>query len=94
MWKPFRCRLFREHDYQVRREPGALCLECRRCGHRSRGWDLPERRVNRAGSALRLFIAENGEGLRAVRPPDMTGAEMWATWIEAGELRLTFGRED
>ena len=94
MWKPFRCRLFREHDYHVRREPGALCLECRRCGHRSRGWDLSERRVNRADSSLRLFIAENGEGRRAVRASDGLGTGMWGTLMDTGELRLTFGHEE
>ena len=94
MWKPFKCRLFREHDYQVRREPGALFLECSRCGHRSPGWSVCERRVGHTDSPLRLLIAEAGETARAVRAADGTGSELWVALRDAGEPRLTFGRED
>ena len=94
MWKPFKCRLFREHDYQLCREPGALYLACRRCGHRSPGWELSGLRVKRADSPLRLVIADAEEALRAVRGGDDAGAEMWATLMDSGELRLTLGQEE
>lgn len=94
MWKPFKCRLFREHDYYLRREPAELFLECRRCGHRSPGWNLSERRVKRGDSPLRLFIAESGEAVRAVRAADGAASEIWATLSDGEELRLTFARED
>jgi hypothetical protein len=92
MWKRFMCRLFREHDYRVSREPGALFLECTRCGVRSRGWDLlVEKRVSRANSTLRLFFADSGSSAPAVdREPE---ADIWAALLDAGELRLTFGPE-
>lgn len=90
MWKPFKCRLFREHDYKVCSEPGALYLECRRCGYRSSGWQLFERRVNRANSPLRLFLAESGEPTLAFEGD--ADSEVWANSIESGELRLTFGQ--
>jgi hypothetical protein len=90
MWKPFKCRLFGEHDYKVSSEPGALYLECRRCGRRSSGWQLlVERRVNRANSPLRLFLADSCDSARTV--DEEAGAEIWAALIDSGELRLTFG---
>ena len=52
VWKPFRCRLFGEHDYQLRREPRALLLECRRCGHRSQGWNLGAENLPRRVDAI------------------------------------------
>jgi hypothetical protein len=94
MWKSFKCRFFRHHDYQLCREPGALFLECRRCGHRSHGWKLSETRVKRDDSPLRLFIAEPYEVVPAVRAGDRTGSAIWAPLMDAGELRLTFGRDD
>jgi len=95
MWKPFKCRLFREHDYQLRREPGALLLECKRCGHRSPGWNVSERRVRAADSPLRLLMAASGEAAaRAVGAADEPGLEIWGTSIDAGELRLTFAHGD
>jgi hypothetical protein len=93
MWKPFKCRLFRDHDYQLRRLPGALFLECKRCGHRTNGWNLSEKRVNRADIPLRLFIADSGEARRAVRAADRKPA-IWPAVIDTRELRLTYGRED
>jgi hypothetical protein len=97
MWKPFKfkftCRLFRDHDYQLRREPAALFLECKRCGHRSHGWNLAERRVRRADSTLRLLMADSGEAARAVRSAG-THSDTWVPLKDAGELRLTFDRED
>jgi hypothetical protein len=92
MWKRFMCRLFREHDYRVSRGPGALFLECTRCGVRSRGWDLlVERRVSRANSPLRLFFADSGSSARAV--DGETDGDIWAALLDGGELRLTFGPE-
>lgn len=94
MWKPFKCRFFREHDYSLRREPAELFLECRRCGHRSPGWNLSQTRVKPTDSPLRLFIAESGEAAHAVRAADGTGSEIWATLSNGEELRLTFARDD
>jgi hypothetical protein len=94
MWKPFKCRLFGEHDYQLCREPGALYLECVRCGRRSHGWELSGLRVKRGDSALRMVIAEPGEGPWAVDDTDGRGPELWAPLMEAGELRLTLGEEE
>jgi hypothetical protein len=94
MWKPFKCRLFREHDYQLLREPSALFLVCSRCGHRSRGWNLSDRRVNRSDNPLRLFMAEPVDAARAVCAPDGMGSEMWNGLTDAGELRLTLSQED
>ena len=99
MWKPLKCRLFRGHDYQLRREPGVLLLECRCCGHRSRGWDWSEARGKRADSSLRLLIAEPGDRVRAVRAVDRAGPETPPMRIDEAELgdgglRLTFGQED
>jgi hypothetical protein len=92
MLKPLLCRLFREHDYKVCSEPGALFLECTRCGNRSRGWQLlMERRVSRTNSPLRLFFADSTESPRAVEEEGST--DFWATLMDVGELRLTFGPE-
>ena len=33
-----RCFLRHTHDYQLRRQPGRLFLECAHCGHCSPGW--------------------------------------------------------
>ena len=91
MWKAFKCRLFREHDYKVSSEPAELYLECRRCGHRSSGWQLfVERRVSRASSSLRLFLADSAAPTLAFEGD--LGPEIWATSIESDELRLTFGQ--
>lgn len=91
MWKPFKCRLFREHDYKVCSEPGALYLECRRCGNRSSGWQLlVERRVNRANSPLRLFLADSGAPTLPFEGD--ADSEVWVNSIESDELRLTFGQ--
>jgi hypothetical protein len=92
MWKPFKCRLFREHDYKVSSEPGALFLECRRCGLRSRGWQLQvERRLSRATSPLRLFFADSGESSRSIDGD--ASDDVWGALVDVGELRLTFGPE-
>ena len=92
MWKPLICRLFREHDYKVCSEPGAMFLECCRCGVRSRGWQLlMERRVTRANSPLRLFFADSGQSAGSI--DEGAGADIWATLMDVGELRLTFGPE-
>jgi hypothetical protein len=92
MLKPLICRLFREHDYKVCSEPGAMFLECTRCGLRSRGWQLSvERRVSRANSPLRLFFADTSESARAV--DEEAGADIWAALMDVGDFRLTFGPE-
>ena len=94
MWKPFKCRPFREHDYQLRREPGALLLECKRCGRRSPGWHLSDKPVRGTENPLRLLIADSGAAARAVSAADEAGLEICGTSIDADELRLTFGHED
>lgn len=93
MWKPFRCRLFREHDYDLRREPRALFLECRRCGHRSKGWNLSEPRTRRADVSLRLFIGEPGEATGNLRPMRIT-PELLASFESTDALRLTLAHDD
>ena len=91
MLKALICRFFSEHDYKVCTEPRAVFLECRRCGVRSRGWELMERRISRANSPLRLFLADSIESARTVNAE--AAAELWATLVDGGELRLTFGPE-
>ena len=93
MWIPFRCRLFGEHDYQLRREPRALCLECRRCGHRSRGWNLSEQRTKRADTGLRLLIADPNDPIGVVRP-SRAPVESSASFVGSAALRLTFAEKD
>lgn len=99
MWKPFKCRLFREHDYQLRREPRAMYLQCRRCGHRSSGWLLPQERLRRDENELRLFMADadtNGDAVRVVAPANGNGngngngAHTGAMPPDREEFRLTF----
>jgi len=95
MWKPFKCRLFGEHDYHVCREPGLILLECTRCGHRSPGWNLSgSSSVRRVDSSLRLLLADADEVGRPVRSADAAVPGPWITRAGAGELRLTWGRED
>ena len=92
MWIPFRCRLFGEHDYQLRREPRALCLECRRCGHRSQGWNLPDQRLKRANNGLRLNIADPGYAIGPVRVVETPSGHS-AGFMSSDSLRLTFAEE-
>ena len=96
MWKSFKCRLFGEHDYLMRREPRTLFLECRRCGHRSSGWTLSAnhvKQVKRPDTRLRLFIAEPGDAGRAVRAVNGIGVHVGAMSKDPGTLRLTFARD-
>jgi len=81
MWKFFRCRLFRGHDFQLRRDPGALFLQCTRCGQRSEGWQLPEPRMKRSREPLRLLLAETESAGHAI--------VCVAALLAPGELRLT-----
>lgn len=89
MWKPFKCRLFRDHDYDTRRQPGVMFLECRRCGHRSHGWVLDEMRVRRQASPLRLLIAEPRHA-QTIRPMDKAEAVQRVTSADMAVPRLTF----
>ena len=92
MWKRLLYCLFRRgrHDYQLRREPDVLFLECIRCGYRSRGWNLSPSRVKRAGGPLRLVLAESFTAGDAVPALDRSSAPAWAPHsIPVGELRLT-----
>ena len=90
MWKPFKCRLFRDHDYVMRRQPGFVFLECRRCGRRSHGWVLDELRVRRDTSPLRLLIADP-LAAQAIRPAHATDAARRVISADMASLRLTFG---
>jgi hypothetical protein len=91
MWNPFRCRLFRDHDYAVRRQPGVMFLECRRCGHKSSGWNLGELRVRRAANTLRLRIAEPWEAAHAITlRPGADTLELIPT-THGPKLRLVLG---
>ncbi len=38
------CVVLFRHEYAIRCEDGAVFLRCARCGSRSRGWDVEERR--------------------------------------------------
>jgi hypothetical protein len=91
MWKPFRCRLFNEHDYAIRRQPGEMFLECRRCGRRSRGWVMNESHVRRTGSPLRLRIAEPWEAAHAITLRDRVSPAEIAPSSDPSKLRLTLG---
>ena len=91
MWNPFKCRLFRDHDYVMRRQPGAMFLECRRCGQRSHGWVLDEMRVRRPTNPLRLLIAEPRQAAQAIRSTHTTDAVQRVTSADMAALRLTFG---
>ena len=91
MWKPFRCRLFREHDYAIRRQPGEMFLECRRCGRRSRGWAMNDSRVRHATSPMRLRIAEPWEAAHAITLRDRVGIPPRTPSSDAPPLRLTLG---
>jgi hypothetical protein len=91
MWKPFKCRLFRDHDYVMRRQPGFVFLECRRCSRRSHGWVLDEMRVRRETSPLRLLIAEPRQAAHAIRPTHTTDAVRRVISADMASLRLTFG---
>jgi hypothetical protein len=90
MW-PFKCRIFRDHDYVVRRAPDALFLECKRCGTRSIGWNLSGGRVRR-GSPLRLVIDESAIPFR-VDAAATHGAAISSVMAEVPEMRLRFSRE-
>jgi hypothetical protein len=91
MWKPFKCRLFRDHDYDVRREPGALFLQCKRCGKRSDGWNLRRDGVNR-DSPLRLVFAESDGRLPATPASDEGAPGMSPVMADGPEIRLRFNR--
>jgi hypothetical protein len=90
MW-PFTCRIFRDHDYEVRRAPDALFLQCRRCGTRSIGWNLRGGRVHR-GSPLRLVLDESADAFR-VDAAANHGAAISSVVAEVPEMRLRFNRE-
>ena len=74
MWKPFRCRLFRDHDYAIRKRPGEMFLECRRCGRRSHGWVMNGSHMGHGESHLRLRIADPWEAVHAITLRDSVGA--------------------
>src|SRR5215208_2321124 len=84
MWKFVRCRLFRGHDFQMRRDPGALFLQCTHCGRRSEGWQLPEPRMKRSREPLRLLLAETESAVHAGH-----AIVCVAALLTPGELRLT-----
>jgi hypothetical protein len=84
MWRFVRCRLLRGHDFQLRRDPGALYLQCTHCGQRSEGWQLPEPRLKRSREPLRLLFAETEIASRSHPIVCVT------TVLPPGELRLTF----
>jgi hypothetical protein len=90
MWNPFKCRLFRHHDYATRRRPGFIFLECRRCGHRSHGWVMDEMRVRREVSPLRLLMADSRQAAHAIRPTHADTPRR-AALDDMEALRLTFG---
>ena len=92
MWNPFKCRLFRDHDYEFRRTPHELFLECRRCGHRSNGWTLPGARLKRANNELRLLMAEPGEGNGVVSAANGNGTPIGVIRPHSEKPRLTFAR--
>jgi hypothetical protein len=89
MWKSFKCRLVGEHDYALGRGPREMFLECRRCGHRSTGWTLPEERFKRGDSGFRLFMAEPGDGNGVYLRTNGNGSTTTATPTKKGDLRLT-----
>lgn len=91
MWKPFRCRLFRDHDYAIRRRPGEMFLECRRCGRRSRGWVMNGSDMRRSGSSLRLRIAEPWEAAHAITLRDSVGAAERVPSSDTPRLTLALG---
>jgi hypothetical protein len=98
MWKPFRCRLFRDHDYQLRTAARTLFLECRSCGHRSTGLTLPEERLKRSNHVinnnhgLRLLMGEVRNGDGAVIASNVTRMPLRVMSTYGDELRLTFAQ--
>jgi|KBSSwiStaDraftv2_1062776.scaffolds.fasta_scaffold01412_18 hypothetical protein len=84
MWKFLKCRLFRGHDFQLRRDPGALFLQCTHCGQRSEGWQLPEPRLKRSREPLRLLFAETESAAQSAHTIVCVAA-----LLTPGELRLT-----
>jgi hypothetical protein len=95
MWKIFKCRFFRDHDYDVRRAPGALFLQCKRCGSRSQGWNLLGGRVNRSSPTPRprLVLAESPDVFRAA-PVAVKGAAIASPFsADVPEMRLKFSQE-
>ena len=94
MRNPFKCRFFRDHDYEMRREPGAVYLECRHCGRRSTGWSFDERRVKRIDSRQRIFMADSLDAVRELPAEDGADVVPSAALAQMGELRLTFGRRN
>lgn len=85
MWKFVRCRLLRGHDFQLRRDPGALYLQCTHCGRRSEGWQLPEPRMKRSSDPLRLLLADAESAVHTGHPIACV-----TRLFTPGELRLTF----
>jgi hypothetical protein len=68
----------------MRRDPGALFLQCTHCGQRSEGWQLPEPRMKRSREPLRLLLAETESAMHA------SAIVCVAALLAPGELRLTF----
>ena len=83
------------HDYQLRRGPDTLFLECIRCGRRSRGWNVLPNRFKRAAEPLRLALAELTESVNPVLAAlDKPGARAWVRRdMPVGTLRLTLALE-
>jgi hypothetical protein len=76
------------HNYLVRVEPGALFLQCSRCGRRSRGWSVSPHRVKRGGEPLRLVFAESIESVNPFLAEKPLAA--WARRdVPVGYLSLT-----
>jgi hypothetical protein len=91
MLKSLVCFLVRRggHDYQLRRAPDALFLECLRCGRRSRGWKVPHHRVLRPVEPLRLLLAELIESPNPLTPDRVSSASSDDGQVQTGSLRLT-----
>jgi hypothetical protein len=98
MWKPFKCRIFRDHDYQLRTAARTMFLECRSCGHRSPGLTLPEERLKRSNHStysnhgLRLLMGEPRHGDGAVAATNVTRMPLRLMSTYSDELRLTFAQ--
>ena len=94
MRNPFKCRLFGHHDYEMRRAPGSVFLECRHCGRRSKGWNLDQRPVKHIDRRQRLFIADSLDSAHEVSAGEGANVLPAGVLAHLGELRLTFGRRN
>lgn len=46
MWTLLRRLLCLNHDYGITAEPGTIFMRCRKCGHRTAGWQVDADQVN------------------------------------------------